>query len=222
MEELTYRGVRFEFPASVLTDRMRQAFSHNFYEVEESEELPYLLQDGEVVLELGAGVGFISTLCAKDPRVSKVFAIEANPALIPICRRTYELNDVSVTIFNEMVGPQSGHATFHVHKDFWASSTMPGEGATPVEIPVTSFQQRLDEIQPTMLIVDIEGGEVDLFDGVNLACVRKIMLEIHQYAIGRLGVKKLFDTLSAQNFHYEQWHSRRGIVTFSAVDRDVR
>lgn len=70
-----------------------------------------------------------------------------------------------------------------------------------------------------MLIIDIEGGEDGLFDDVDLTGVRKIMLEIHQPTIGRRGVKRLFDQLSAQNFHYDMWHSCHSIVTFSHVDR---
>jgi len=37
--------------------------------------------------------------------------------------------------------------------------------------------------------------------------------------IGRRGVKRVFDLLSAQDFHYDVWHSTRSIVTFSHVDR---
>lgn len=220
-EVLMYRGLRLELPRSMLTDPIRDAFTKNYYESAESDELGYLLQDGEVVLEIGAGIGFISTLCAKDSRVRKVFAVEANPELIPICRRTYQLNQVSVELFHEMLGTEDGTALFHLHRDFWASSATAWNGSQQVEVPKTSFQKRLDQISPSLLIVDIEGGEFDLFDGVQMPSVKKILMEIHQNVIGRAGVKKVFDTLSAQNFHYDQWHSSRGIVTFSKIDRDA-
>jgi FkbM family methyltransferase len=222
VESLNYRGVRLELPAAVLTERIRHAFDENYYEAAEAGELGYLLQPGEIVLEIGAGIGFISTLCAKDSRVTAVYAVEANPELVPICRRTYELNGVSVTIYNEMLGPQDGTATFHLYRDFWASSGNAWDGSKRVQVAMTSFQKRLDEIAPTLLIVDIEGGELDLFDGIALPSVRKIMMEVHQNVIGRAGMKKVFDTLSLQNFHYDQWHSSKGIVTFSAIDRDER
>jgi hypothetical protein len=45
-----------------------------------------------------------------------------------------------------------------------------------------------------------KGGEDGLFEGIDLTGVRKIMLEVHQPTIGRRGVKRLFDQLSAQNF----------------------
>jgi hypothetical protein len=69
-----------------------------------------------------------------------------------------------------------------------------------------------------MLVVDIEGGELDLFERVNLRGVNKIMIEVHQQVIGRRGMLRLFNALAAQGFHYDQWHSSRNVVTFTHVD----
>ena len=101
---------------------------------------------------------------------------------------------------------------------FWASGTHSFLGK-PIKVKTTAFQSRLNQIRPTMLVVDIEGGEETLFEDVDLTGVKKIMIELHQPTIGRRGMKKVFDLLSAQNFHYEVWHSYYGVVTFSHVDR---
>lgn len=222
VETINYCGLTLELPSTFLTPTIRDAFARNYYEAEERNELASLLQEGEVVLEVGAGIGFISTLCAKDERVRAVYAVEANPGLIPICRRTHELNGVQVTVYNEVLAREDGIAEFHIHQDFWASSTTGWPGSVRTTVKQTSFQRRLDEIAPTLLIVDIEGGELTLFDDVRLPTVRKIMVEVHMPVIGRAGVKHLFDTLSAQGFHYDPHHSNRAIVTFSAIDRDSR
>ncbi|MFZ1964050.1 MAG: hypothetical protein WAU78_11410 [Roseiarcus sp.] len=66
-----------------------------------------------------------------------------------------------------------------------------------------------------MLIVDIEGAEETIFDNIDLSGVNKIMMELHPKVIGRGGVKKVFDTLSAKDFIYDPWHSARTVVTFS-------
>ena len=52
-----------------------------------------------------------------------------------------------------------------------------------------------------------------------LTGIKKIMVELHQPTIQRRGVKKVFDLLSAQSFHYDVWHSSRSVVTFSHVER---
>ena len=70
------------------------------------------------------------------------------------------------------------------------------------------------------VVKGIEGGEMDVFDHIKLTGVKKILMEIHQNVIGREGVKHVFDTLSAEGFHYDVWHSKQQIVLFSHIKRD--
>ncbi|MER2527725.1 MAG: FkbM family methyltransferase [Candidatus Competibacter denitrificans] len=218
VEEVEHRGVIIPIIPKVFSEQIIQAIRVGTYEASEAGELDALIQTDEVILEIGAGCGFISTYCAKNPHTKAVYSVEANPALIDVIRLTHKLNNVQVTLYHEVLAKESGEIDFYVHEDFWASGTHSFLGK-PVKVKTTSFQQRLAEIRPTMLIVDIEGGEDGLFEGIDLTGVRKIMLEVHQPTIGRRGVKRLFDQLSAQNFHYDMWHSSRSIVTFSHVDR---
>ncbi len=212
------RGVLLPIVPGVFSAPVAKAIQTNQYEGHEACELDGLLQPGEVVLEIGAGCGFISTYCAKDSRVEAVHCVEANPKLIDVIRLTHRANEVSVSVHHEILGKADGEADFFLHEDFWASGTHSFLGQ-PVRVPATAFQRRLDEVKPSMLIIDIEGGEETLFEEVNLEGVRKIMVELHQPTIGRRGVKRVFDLLSAQSFHYDQWHSGRSVVTFSHIDR---
>lgn len=202
----------------MITPIIHESLDSGTYESAEADELSSLIQDGEVILEVGAGIGFISTLSARNPSTKRVFAIEANPRLMDVIKRTHQLNSVNVTTFHEMVGDHDGTATFHIHRDFWASSVIHRDGEA-VTVPVASFQRRLDECRPTMLIIDIEGAETTLFENVDLRGVRKIMVELHQNFVGRRGVKRVFDTLSAKNFVFDPYHSKCSIATFSHVDR---
>lgn len=218
VDQVKHRGVIIPIIPKVFSEQIIQAIQVGTYEASEAGELDALIQTDEVILEIGAGCGFISTYCAKNPHTKAVYSVEANPALIDVIRLTHQLNKVQVTLYHEVLAKEAGEIDFYVHEDFWASGTHSFLGK-PVKVKTTSFQQRLAEIRPTMLIVDIEGGEDGLFEGIDLTGVRKIMLEVHQPTIGRRGVKRLFDQLSAQNFHYDMWHSSRSIVTFSHVDR---
>lgn len=217
-EYLKHRGVTIPIIPGVFSEQIIQAVRVGTYEASEAGELDALIQPNEIILEIGAGCGFISTYCAKNPHTKAVYSVEANPALIDVIRLTHQLNKVQVTLYHEILAKAEGETDFYVHQDFWASGTHSFLGK-PVKVKTTSFQQRLAEIRPTMLIVDIEGGEDGLFEGIDLTGVKKIMLEVHQPTIGRRGVKRLFDQLSAQDFHYDMWHSCRSIVTFSHVDR---
>ncbi len=54
---------------------------------------------------------------------------------------------------------------------------------------VRSFNAEVESFRPTMVICDIEGGELDLFMHANLSGVKKVYMEIHQRVLGRGGNK---------------------------------
>ena len=214
------RSIVVAVDPKVVSEPIRASLRDQIYEIDEERELEHLIGKDEIVFEIGGGCGLISTYCARRETVKAVFCVEANPLLIPLIAETHRLNRVNVTLYNEILGPKNGTADFYLHEHFWDSSKTPDEAATKVEVRMTSFQTRLDEINPTMLIVDIEGGELDLLDTVVIPpSVTKILLEVHQKIIGSAGIGKVFGILSAQNFHYDPPHSHKSIVTFSRIDR---
>lgn len=214
-----YLGVELELPSHLLTPSIARAFDEKYYEAAEAAEVPYLMQDDERVLEIGSAIGFLSTLVAKTGKASRIIAVEANPELVELSKRTYAINNVEVEVYNEILAAEDGDGELFIHADFWSSSIRPWDGGRRVAVPKRSFQKRLAEWRPTLILVDIEGGEETLFDGIDLTGVERIMLEMHQENIGRAGMKHVFDIMSTQNFHYDQWHSSRRIVTFTSVTR---
>jgi FkbM family methyltransferase len=213
-------GVDLEITDEIVSPDVRRALEQGWYEQAEIAQLHSILQPNEVVLEIGAGIGLVSTVCAKDSRVKAVHAYEANPALIDLIRRTLSLNQVDVTVHHAVLGKENGQIPFYLHESFWASSLLKWDGAKEVMVPMVSFQEALERIRPSLIVCDIEGGELGLFDGIRLDGVRKILMELHQNVIGREGMRHVFQVLHDQCFHYDQWHSSYAVVLFSHVDRD--
>jgi len=171
------------------------------YESQERSLLQGCLEDQDVVLELGTGIGVVAALCARRLGSDRVFTFEANPALIPTAREIFRLNDVAPRLENCVLGSTEGEMTFHVERDFWSSSTIKrSANARAVKVPVHSFSERIRKIRPTVLIVDIEGGEASLFDGADLGGVTKIMIELHPHVIGPAGTQHVRDLLRAAGF----------------------
>ena len=83
--------------------------------------LPALASD-DVVMELGGGVGHLSTRCSKILGSDRVFTFEANPELEPLMRENFRLNGVRPTAEFCMLGHTEGCVAFYVNRDFWASS----------------------------------------------------------------------------------------------------
>jgi FkbM family methyltransferase len=216
-------GVKIAVDPSRMSKKMLAIVRDGQYERDEVTMLPPILQDGERVVELGGGLGYVSAVTALSHKIQHLAVYEANPDLIPLIKRTHELNGVTSEIINAVVMPDDkiDSARFYIRDDFWASSlsSEPWGYSRTVDVPAVSFAGMLRQHSPTMLIVDIEGGEVELFNNVNLTGVHKIFMEVHQAIIGRVGMHRLFEFMSQKDFHYDQWHSRNNIVLFSHVLR---
>lgn len=193
------------------------------YERTEVRQIKQVVQPGDRIVELGAGLGFIAIAAARLNIAKSIAVYEANPKLIPLISHNQRLNDVEFDVFNQVVLATNDVTSvpFYIRKDFWASSLAPGPWGyvERVEVPAISFQDMLDRHRPTMLIVDIEGGELELCRRVPLTGIKKVYIELHQNVIGRVGMKRVFDFFSSRDFHYDQHHSHGSVVLFSHVLR---
>lgn len=214
------KDIVLEIPKQLLDENVKRALVEGWYEGEELHQLAYILQPDEIVLEIGAGIGLVSTFCALDKRVSRVHAVEANPNLIDVIRHNHDLNGVTVDVHHGVLAHDSGETKFYLHEGFWASSNVQWQGAKEVTVPKLSFPEMLAQVKPSLIVCDIEGGEKELFSGdIDLETVQKVLMEVHQNVIGREGMRELFQFFHDRNFHYDQWHSSHAIVCFSHVDR---
>jgi FkbM family methyltransferase len=193
------------------------------YEGAEAREIPRIIQPGERIVELGTGIGFIALTALRTGKVDRLASYEANPRLIPLIEKNARLNATSFEVHNAVVDPKEdgGTVPFYVRRDFWASSMLPEPFGYQEEIgvPRVAFATVRERYRPTMLIVDIEGAEEQLFRDVALTGIKKIYMELHQKVIGRVGMKNVFDFMSSRDFHYDQHHSRGSVVLFSHVLR---
>jgi FkbM family methyltransferase len=183
-----------DIPASeMISPIIRQTINSGVYEFGEITLLKKYLEKQDIVMEIGGGIGFLSGYCAKRVGDHRVFTYEANPVLKDAIQTLHAKNGVSPAVAIAMVAnteDTSKTEKFYVTEDFWSSSPVPPT-TEPVEriieVPVKSFQQELERNQPTLLVVDIEGGEYDLFAQAALDTVRKLIIEVHAV----LGPEKL-------------------------------
>ena len=196
-------GVELELDPS-LSFNMREAISSGGYERSERDMVEAAIRPWDSVVELGAGIGLLSTLCAQKVGSHKVHAYEANPAMIPLIRNTYRRNGVKPFLHNAIFGERQGEQTFYLHPDFWLSSTVqnPVWSSLPtVQVPMVSGSEVLAEVKPSFLICDIEGGEADLFKTLELPQeTKKLLVETHPRVIGVKGVDRLLADFYAVGF----------------------
>ncbi len=222
-QNLSRNGITIPYDSDVMSDNILNHIKAGTYEQQESQLIKGIIQEGERILEIGCGVGYLSSVAMKTGKVRELLCFEANPKLIPVINKTFALNNVQARCRNGVItNTSSGQkVNFYVRQDFWASSLSPEPYGYKemVEVEAVNFQELLNEYKPTMIICDIEGGESELFEGVQLFGVTKVFMEIHQNEMGRGKMKSLFERFCHLGFHYDVWHSNGQVVLFSHVSR---
>lgn len=215
-DHLTYFGVRLALEDWWATPALRDALYHDYYERPEYEVVSATLRRGDRYLELGAGIGFLTTCACGIVGGENVFSYEANPELARLVTRTAHANGYEPTVENAVLGAQAGTVDFFVQPDFWGSSLKKAPEARRVTVPALSFAGVLEHVRPTYLTIDIEGGEIALLDGVTLpAWVRAICMEMHPDEVGVAATQELIVKLIAEGFALDLEVSRDGVAFFS-------
>ena len=224
-EILISADVRIPLDRRVVTPPIEAALRSGAYEADETRALPDVVRPGDRVLELGAGMGFVSTILANRTEAEAILAMEANPQLIPFIHQVHALNGVTrVEVMNGVAGvggpeERGESAKFYARPDFWMSSLSPEpyEFDEVHDVPIHSLDELLVRNRITMIVCDIEGGETALLPNADLTNIDRVYVEVHDHLTGLSGVKTLFDALSAKGFAYDLRHSCGSVVLFTKL-----
>jgi len=209
-------GVLLPTEGAGISQGIRKQIFFSEYEDKEIEIVAKRLASDDVVMEVGAGIGFLSAYCAKRIGSERVFAYEANPALMELIAATYRANGVAPAVRNVLLAQGEGTREFHVEPEFWASSALQGSGsATTISVPQADLNSELRRVRPSFLIVDIEGGEIEFFELADLATVRKICVETHPGIHSSAALSKMLGGLIAQGFALDFTLMRKNVLYLS-------
>ncbi len=184
-----FRGCPVFIKSKTISDKVCNAIERQEYEVFEIDmALGSIQGNNNIVLELGASLGVVSTILSKSCSIKKYYCVEANSKTIEIMRINHEINKIDAKIIHGVLTNSSlqKEFDFYIHKHCWASSLEPSPHCVAIEkVKGFYFPDVLQSIQPTHIICDIEGGEYELFSSIkpeSLASVRHIFMEIHPAA----------------------------------------
>lgn len=219
-------AIRLATHPSLTDPALRERIGKGKYETHEARTIDTVLQDGDVVVELGAGLGLISTVAFKTFMPQAIHCYEADPRLPALIAETHRLNGVrGVTVTHAAVTGDpallaAGSVNMYLRASFWANSIdAPSSGRSKyrTRVPVKSLSAIVAEVRPTVIICDIEGAEVGLFDGVDLSGVRNVIVEVHPEVTGLAGVARVFDALRAGGLVYDPALSEKTVPGFTRL-----
>ena len=168
----------------------RKALRRGIYEATERRLVRSHVGGDLPVIELGAAYGVVSQSLRKQLNPDTLLVlVEANPALLDICRANIQrVADVATThVVNAALGYDSdGQARFVVTSGVHTShvAVADEELATAITVPAVTLGEllrRYDIRGPYVLVSDIEGAEWDLVvnDAEALAMCDTLVCELH-------------------------------------------
>ena len=151
----------------------------------EQETLSRLLGSGDTFYDIGANIGFYSTIAGRlVGDGGKVFAFEPFPIAARQCRTNAELNGYShISVIEAAIGNRDGVAMLELGDN--PALHRLSESAGSVQVPVITldaWQIQTGAPPPHLIMIDIEGNEIDALMGMKNTLERhrpSLMVEVH-------------------------------------------
>lgn len=188
---IPYRGTKVLIDDPLIPLRTLDMLIRGVYEADEGRVLERLGKEGRLTradkaLELGAGAGVIALQIAKWVGPENYLGFEANPAALNLAQRNFALNGWVANIRRKLVLPApSGPRTFSVATNFTASGLVPqGDTIGTLSVEAEAWADVMAEFDPTFLLMDIEGGEKELIEGIEyFGRIHTIVMENHYFGL---------------------------------------
>ncbi len=233
VETVQIAGVKVPIEPALMSPQILSVLRAGKWEQGEARILPAILEAGERVVDIGAGIGFLAALIGLQGKADSIVAIEANPELTPLIETLLKLNGVEAEVRSVLVTPTKTSPTqpFYLHNDLWASSPIRMKDSARrgvVDLPVMTLDEVAQAYRPTLMIIDIEVMRGFLADGpaaarhslmaVELFGVKKILTELKPGRFSPAEIKAVFDGLSGCGFGYDPAASHSELVLFRRVE----
>ncbi len=197
-----------DIPASeFLTETRIKRLNRGEYEGQEIAGALHVVHDGDVILEMGAGIGVVGAVVAKNRNPEQITSFEANPDLIPVIQSLYNINGISdlISVRNEVVlaGPEiDSSRDFHIQASYLGSSLIKSEKrrSTTVQVSSCSYDALVQAGYPDVILMDIEGGELEFLETADISGVRAMVIEFHPDAYGIQGMRRCKTILTEAGF----------------------
>jgi FkbM family methyltransferase len=194
-------GVLLALAADDVPLGVRENLLRNTYEDTERKLLLKVLKPGMKVVEIGTGIGFIGLLASRIIGDENVWSYEANPSLEPIIRRNYALNGLAPALTMKAVTRDGEPVTFFRSDNVVSSSLFDrGRGDQKITVNSVAFDDIVAERLPDVVIMDVEGAEVDLLSGSLSGQIRHLIVEMHPHIVGQQKIDSLLNHLENEGF----------------------
>ena len=201
VKTLTVRGVKVRTARGEIPKTVRSMLFKGTYEAHECDLVERVVRSGDRVLEIGAGIGLVSLVATRLCGEGHVFSYEANPDLEPVIRKNYRLNGWAPDLTMRAVTSDGRDLPFFRSSNVVSSSVVDRSLAGDrIVVESLAINDLIDEHRPSVVIMDVEGSEVDLLSTADLSRVRTLIAEMHPHIVGKEKITMLVGDIETKGF----------------------
>lgn len=200
VKSVDYGGLRVCTDPDYVGKGILKALYTGRYEREEFHLVRKYLKPTDRTLEVGAGLGIMSSLCASICGSEAVVSYEANSSLKKAILKNYELNNVSPELRIKALAESEGETVFHFHHNFYSSSLVERENSVAETVQCDAINAVIAEHKATAIVMDVEGAEIDLLPIADLTDIQTLIVETHPHIVGEEKTAKLIGHLEECGF----------------------
>jgi FkbM family methyltransferase len=207
-------GVRMIADPSRIGFRAVKSLYHGDYEAPERLIVSEAVKPGDKVLEAGAGMGLISLTLARIVGVANVVSYEPMPAAYSLLADNARLNGLTIDHRPRALAANGGSVKFYADGNVVASSLYSRSNTNLIEVEADGIAETLQAEGSNVLVLDIEGAEVELIKACPLSGIGKIVMEVHPHIVGEEATNAMIAQLKAAGFHADPALAACRVVTF--------
>lgn len=172
------------------------------------------INEEDTILDIGANIGMFSVLAAK--KGAKVYSFEPEHENCEIAQKNININNVSNKIIlheKAVVGNDDLVRPFSInpHKNKGLHSLVIKRGRYSVDVKCENINDILKRVNPTIIKMDIEGGEYEVLLAINdFRNVKELIFEFHhKHLLDVWTHTKYFKLLSHLEKHFKVIDGKR-------------
>jgi FkbM family methyltransferase len=182
------------------------------YEVAERRLLAYMVDAGHIcrgdrVLEAGGGLGVLTMKIADVVGDDSIVVFEANPRTAEALQVNLALNRHAIEVESRaLVADANADVAFadliETATGFGSCSTHRVDSGVPtITVPAETLSDVLRRVDPTVLVIDVEGAEHDLLASVrDWRRLRSIHMEVHPEVLSAAKIAAMLGRLAKDGF----------------------
>lgn len=208
---IDFHGVRLE--DSVL----ETGLIDGTYEPQEMDLADRLFTAGDRVVVAGCGMGWLAAWIARTVGPGNVLGVEPLPHLVELVRQNVAVDGVPLTVRHGALTPNGEPVEVLENPDCWALTRT--DRWSIVSDGLYAPGVHLRPLQATgwdCLALDVEGAEVDLLTEDVLSRCRKLLIDLHRFAVDTTDLEKRieaaglrlvgeYDRMPTENAAHQAW-----------------